>query len=529
MDKLLNSLLFFALSLSASQAFYEIGYESDHETVEIDGVGTTFATNGIRIGYKGNSNQFSIVNGAAAATEWFYLGMTSTENYHGDGIFSTYNTAQVSGEGSSWNAGSVRIGYGPLSENNTLRIDAGGEVTAATCLVGLFGGRSSRIVVSDAGSLLNVTETGGSGSLTVGYRAGGNSMIISNGASVNTASATLAYGHYIYECEENEILVTGSGSQWNSGDFTIGTGGYAMDSTFRIEDGAKVVSREVRLGDEGASGNQAVISGTGSEWLITGDLNVFAAQQADTANALIIENGAVLQVDGIVWLNDLAEERMTLSRIKLNEGGTLVLGSDFDASAGGFYFNKGSVLHAKGNLTGVNTVGADRQLIAHQVSGDLSVGGLWTMGEGITNGFISGNLALADTGLLAMEISASGSDRLEVQGDAALGGGLIITCVDGSELVYGTQLQLFDWGGEVSGSFDAVYCDALADGLSWDASALYTAGQLQVVPEPATAGLMGFSVLCLYLMRVNRGRFGTCRYSLRFRRSAIRTPAAEEW
>lgn len=529
--RMLRSLCRLVVVLVAGSVFatYDVGYETDNETVTFDG--TTFATNGIQVGYKGNSNLVQIINGAEVFTSESYIGVTSYDNYAGDGIPADGNRVDVSGSGSSWQAGQLRVGFGHSSYNNELRILGGGSVIAQSCLIGVYAGLANQITVSGAGSVLTVLNSGDFTGFTIGYRGGGHSLVVSNGASVVSASAVLGYGHNIYNCFENSAVVTGSGSTWTTGQFKLGTGEYAERNRLQILDGAHVSSDAILVGLSGSVGNSALISGVDALWIAT-SLNLTAVDNSAEANSITIEDGGALQIDGPVVLNEelqFAVENLKASELNVDDGGTLDIHGGFDAGQAGFNFNSGGTLRVSGSLTGLDTVETGRRLEANSVAGNLWVNGTFASGIGATNAVVTGNLTLSSSGILEFEMDDSAQDYLTVAGNLVLGGRFTLTFDPGVTLDNGDILNLFDWQGTIAGTFDDVMLPELGSGLSWDTTSLNTMGQLEVIPEPATAGLMGLSALCLYMMRINRGQFGTCRCFLRLRRSKIRTPVAEGW
>ncbi|RVU49474.1 PEP-CTERM sorting domain-containing protein [Rubrivivax rivuli] len=117
-------------------------------------------------------------------------------------------------------------------------------------------------------------------------------------------------------------------------------------------------------------------------------------------------------------------------------------------------------------------------------------------------------------------------DRIVFNG-AVLLDGATLSLADGSALAAGlaagSAFDLFDWNGGVSGSFTTLALPALAEGLAWDTSDLYTGGALSVtaVPEPATWALMLGGLACGLLRR--RQRSGLAAVAPR---NAGETPAA---
>jgi hypothetical protein len=93
-------------------------------------------------------------------------------------------------------------------------------------------------------------------------------------------------------------------------------------------------------------------------------------------------------------------------------------------------------------------------------------------------------------------------DQLAALGELGLGGSLELRLLDGYEPRGGEVYDLLEWG-TLSGEFHALNLPPLADGLSWDTTALYSTGSISVIPEPGvlTALLLVTSVLCLRSLR----------------------------
>ena len=120
---------------------------------------------------------------------------------------------------------------------------------------------------------------------------------------------------------------------------------------------------------------------------------------------------------------------------------------------------------------------------------------------------VLGNTQLAS--VLTMELAgttpASGHDRITFTGTLVLDAGAVLAV----QLLYGFAprmgdlFDLFEFSQAPQGSFQALNLPALADGLRWDTSALYTAGDLQVaaVPEPSVALLLAVGLVALKLRR----------------------------
>ena len=106
--------------------------------------------------------------------------------------------------------------------------------------------------------------------------------------------------------------------------------------------------------------------------------------------------------------------------------------------------------------------------------GTLTAGGIVTVGD------IYFNLAGSN---------AYGS--IESLGDTELGGTLELKLIQGFVPSYGDIFDILDFDPDLlTGEFDNVILLALSGGLYFDDSNLYNTGVLEVIPEPATLGLL---------------------------------------
>ncbi|MEM0967592.1 MAG: hypothetical protein AAGJ81_15700, partial [Verrucomicrobiota bacterium] len=110
------------------------------------------------------------------------------------------------------------------------------------------------------------------------------SLNITQGGVVNSGSGFVGDNLSI----DSTVTVSGSGSQWNM----TGNLQFGEDATLTIEDGGLVSNVNAFLGD--SFGNSVIVRGTGSQWNNSGTLEL-------VANSLTIENGGVVNsVDGRV-------------------------------------------------------------------------------------------------------------------------------------------------------------------------------------------------------------------------------------
>jgi hypothetical protein len=101
-----------------------------------------------------------------------------------------------------------------------------------------------------------------------------------------------------------------------------------------------------------------------------------------------------------------------------------------------------------------------------------------------------GSILFGATNTLIMELGGTTRgdefDAIIASGNLGMGGTLQVTPIGGFTPSLGNAFDLFDWA-TISGTFAALNLPALAAGLTWDTSQLYTTGVLSVVP----AGVAG--------------------------------------
>jgi hypothetical protein len=90
-------------------------------------------------------------------------------------------------------------------------------------------------------------------------------------------------------------------------------------------------------------------------------------------------------------------------------------------------------------------------------------------------------------------------DKVVVKGSFTANGNLILTKIDGTNtFTIGTELQLFDFQGTVSGQFASVTLDSPGAGLTWDTADLLTTGKIKVVEDPTGISSTESNVLQIY-------------------------------
>ncbi len=265
-----------------------LGRHSSSNSVLVYGTGTVWDTgSSLSVGNSGSDNSVVISNGGFAVVGNGSIGLNPS---------SARNIVEVTGNGSVWtNSGPLYVGN--LGPSNRLVIRDGGRVINQNGYLSVDGfysqSRSNLAWVADAGSVWQ-----NNGALYIGNFGEENSLVVSNGAQVWSASAYVGgYGSYI-SGNNNRILVTGPGSTWsNSG--TMKIGGWGSGNTLAIRDGGRVINNTTELGQYySSSRNQGLIADPGSVWEHTTSFSIGAGAVA--TSLLISNHGAVVNSVGYV-------------------------------------------------------------------------------------------------------------------------------------------------------------------------------------------------------------------------------------
>ncbi len=183
-------------------------------------------------------------------------------------------TNLISGVTSNW-VGNYFVGNG--SSADALLIQSAGVLSNGSGVLGNGSASNNCAVVSGPGSVWN-----NNGGLTVGNGGWHNSLVISNGGQVFNSHGVL--GDNFIGSSSNTALVTGPGSLWkNSSDLEVG--GYGSANTLVISNGGWVTTSYATIGFN-SFGNSVLVTGLGSVWS-----NSFSIQLYVAGNQLVIQDG----------------------------------------------------------------------------------------------------------------------------------------------------------------------------------------------------------------------------------------------
>lgn len=245
------------------------------------------------IGYTTIGNTLTISNGGTVSNTLGYVGQ-----------FAAFNSALVTGAGSSWqNLRTFAVGYGSTASGggNLLTISDGGAViNGGEAFIGKSVG-TNQVVVTGAGSLWQSFSN-----FWFGFDPdmGHNSLIISNGGAVSCTRAILGgLGG------DNTALVTGPGSVWTASD-QVDVGQYSTGNTLTIANGGLVDAGFIVMNNHGGLLNVGDGTATATARALYVDL-VFSDNQvnfnagklsatADAGNFITGPGNVYIQRGGIV-------------------------------------------------------------------------------------------------------------------------------------------------------------------------------------------------------------------------------------
>ncbi|WP_437312431.1 hypothetical protein [Sorangium sp. So ce385] len=415
-------------------------------------------------------------------------------------------TVRVTGYGSTW----INSGLLSIAAGGQLYIRTGAQAVTDALQVGLYGyGVTGSVIVEGYDSALTSqadTHIGGGESSSY--------LELRQGA---TFSSNNVYITTCWPCG-GAAIARGSATRWfNTGEFVVGAGG---SGSLLVEQGAQLftVNARIHLTEDELVGptSTAVVRGWGATWTNEGLLRVgdfghgelrvgaYGSVVTEDAEIRSLGGNGVLAVDGphASWRNSgdvlvLTAEptapALVIAKGHASIGGSLRTGPlhpTFDPP------HPGPVARLAGGDLAVGVIElpegdfdfAGGRLHVAGVAGDLvnAQAGELSVGEEHALTTVSGDYVQGPSAALAITVAGAGSaPLLHVDGDVSLDGALEVLPADGSvSFQAGDIVTLLGWSGELTGTFAAVdIALPLAPGLAWDTSALYTTGEITVVPS----------------------------------------------
>ena len=222
------------------------------------------------------------------------------------------------------------VGFG--GTNNSLNVSEG-SVTAANLWVGREATSANNAVMLSNGATVNATSQ-----VVVGYGGTSNTMQILGGSKVTASGPNNLEVGKDAGADGNSLIVSGLGSELTATDgFLLGRAG--AGNSLVVDDGAKLVTGQARIGNDASSdGNTAIVDGGGvggASWTVNGTLRV--GSQGDN-NTLNITNGGVVTATQNIWVGytdtSNSNNLITVSGLnsRLETAADLIIGPNAGAS-----------------------------------------------------------------------------------------------------------------------------------------------------------------------------------------------------
>ncbi len=439
--------------------------DSDHNTVTVSGAGSAWNTSSyLFVGAFGSFNTLLVTNGGTASSDYFAsIGFQAVAQT---------NAGVVSGPNSVWNSRIMNVGE--FGSFNTLLIANGGTVAS------LFGAIGSRLTSSNNA----VTVSGPNsawicGALTVGDQGPFNTLMITNGGVVNSATGDIGYDP---GASNNAVAVSGPNSAWNiSSGLTVG--GLGAFNTLLITSGGLVQANGAIVGMNFSAMNNRVTVANGTLSVT----NASATAALDIRRGTNVLNAGLIEADTLLLNNPLGffeyhGGTLNVRNSTVANGQPFFVGDGGSEATlnlvgnGGHTYANGLTLRANGTLTGNGTI-----------TGLLTVASGGTLAPGNnTVGTISISTPPSLLGTVRLEVSQTGTllsnDVVTVAGTLTYGGALVVTNLGPDALVAGNHFKLFN-ATSYAGSFASLTLPPLTRGLGWT-NQLLVDGSLEVFTIP---------------------------------------------
>ncbi|HEX2474771.1 MAG TPA: hypothetical protein VHK01_08500, partial [Lacipirellulaceae bacterium] len=397
--------------------------DAGNGTLEIrDGgrvVGNTFARLGKEIGSMG------VVSVSGTGSEW--LGGTMYIGLHGTGMVDVSEggiiRAAVSLANENNSVGTINItgpgslvaGQGATVGNfgqGTLNItDGAGALFHLGTQIGSNGDAMGEVIVDGAGSSFNGGEE-----LYVGTNTGSGLLRVTQGAHAASGHSFVGFG----PTADGTVTVSGNGSVWDmtvDGDLSVAVSGRG---DLGMIDGGFVRCRNAVIGVNSGSNGSVNVDGTGSRWTLVNMLTVGSAG----SGSLSVTNGGVVEAATIV----------------VGGPGEIIGDGQLNANVQ----NNGEI---HGNF---------------DIVGNVTNSGRLSPGNSVGTIAIDGDYVQTTAGKLHIELESSSSyDRIQIIGDAQLGGTLEVVTIGDFAPAVGAQFTFLtandpDMSGDISEEFDSL-------------------------------------------------------------------------
>ncbi len=319
------------------------------------------------------------------------------------------------------------------------------------------------------------------GTLIVGDAGTGSLALVSGSQYIGTGAIYLGYD----ATGNGSLTVSGTSSLSNTGNIFIG---YEGRGTFELTAGGTSVAGDATLGYALGSTGSASISGSGSAWIIDGDLTI----GADGTGTLTVSTGGSLSSDSAT----------------IGLGGAVGTGSVTLSGLGSAWDNSGLLTVGAGSdgalsVYSAATVSSGSAIIGLHSTGLVTVGGsgsLWTTGALLVGGDRTDTIGADGSGTLDISTGGHVVSDAAIVGDAEDAAGFVTVDGTGSAWDLATGLTLGGLGSgnvTISGGATVTAAEAwLGEGSNSTGSAVVTGtGSLLDIGGDFFAGVDGVASL----------------------------------
>ena len=406
---------------------------------------------------------------AVSAGRLHSLALVARSDYSGDLLVSgPANGIKAQLNRSITVAGNMTIDHTTMSAWNTPVATIAGDLVISSG--GLTG---SSFLTAGVLQLKGPASIGGGADVWVtGIR--GSALLTLDGGTLTTGPQRTFTGS-VNLTNSSVLQFSGSG-QYLSGALTSGTG-----SEVRVGPGQAFLA--------GSAANAGSLQVVGSN---AGLAQLEVSGTATNTGQIIADNAALRFRSGLGNQGSLAVSGSGASIYgAVNNAGaasTVIVTGGATATFADSFTNNGELRVSKSGSTASKAVilGAYSGAGSITGGGDIFFEGAVSPGGSPAFVTIDGNVTFGNGATTSMELGGTAAgqyDRITITGNAQYGGAMDVVSYGGFAPRANDQFQLFA-AGSSSGAFSSVDLPALAPGLSWDTTALYSAGMIGVVPEP---------------------------------------------
>ena len=402
-----------------------VGYNSDSNVLTVSNGGVVNGVDG-EIGDSGSTNSAVVVGAKSTWNNYDaltvgYNGVWNSLIISNGGVVNNYgqcyigrvggnNSIQVSGSSSIFsNTAELQVGYS--GNSNVLTVVGGKVFDVAAGVIG-FGGNDNYVGIFNHASWVN------SGDLLIGQNGSGNSLVVSNGSTVSDKNVYIGYyaGDY-----SNSVLITDPGSLWSNSTVDVGYGSAGNSLTISnsatlytgplvINNGCTLTASTCKIVGNVDGGVLAYIN-SGVSWLLDG--TVLSAQNFSNAGTIYVTGSSLYfknrYNDANVGVLNLVNGSLNLSNSVLINSGTInAVYGNINLYNGSSLTNAGGTILTSNNIpviTSISVTGADVQIAFQTGMGgqygveyteDLTSGNWTSVQDGLTG--TNGVLTVVDTG-----------------------------------------------------------------------------------------------------------------------------------